>query len=406
MSGIIIFNQSCSYDKCQETRQYKVYTPVYKTRAQLRNISVSDAKPLKNPGKIYVYNQYLLINELHKGIHIFDNSDIKNPVNLAFISIPGNVDIAVKDNILYADNFIDLLSFDISNPVNPQYLGSVEDIFSNRKYEDETRGFLVYYNSSNIVEEIQCDEAISDVLYRGEKVLILDSSFGEVDLQSGKNNIGIGGSMARFTILNNRLYAIDYNELHIVDIEIPKQAKLTNDINISWGIETIFPVKDKLFIGSNSGMFVFDASNPDKPSLLSTFEHASSCDPVFVTGDIAYITLRSGNRCQGYTNQLDVVSIKDILNPELIKTYSMDNPHGLTVIEKKMVLCEGDYGAKVLDVSNPEKIKIKSKLTDKHFYDVIGISNKDVIMVGNNGLYQYELEGYNLNEISVIEIEE
>jgi hypothetical protein len=102
---------------------------------------------------------------------------------------------------------------------------------------------------------------------------------------------------------------------------------------------------------------------------------------------------------------LDVVDIKDLLNPKLIKIYPMDNPHGLTVVDKTMILCEGDFGTKVLDVENPEKIKIKSKITDKHFYDVIGINSENIIMVGNNGLYQYTLKGYKLNEISVIEVE-
>ncbi len=403
--GFVIFNQSCSFDKCHETRKYKVYNPVYITRAQLRNISVSDALQLKNPGKIYVYNQYLLINELHEGIHIFDNSDKTNPINLAFISIPGNVDIAVKDDVLYADNFIDLLSFDISDPANPKYLSSVEDVFTTNKYEDQSRGYLVYYRPSNVVEEIQCDEAIDDVIFRGGDILVYDKAeSGSANSGSGRNDVGMGGSMARFTILNDRLYAVDNSKLHVFNIELPKEAKPTGDVNIGWGIETIFPVKDKLFIGSNSGMFVYDATDPDNPSLLSTFRHASSCDPVFVKGDIAYITLRSGNRCQGYTNQLDVVNIKDVLKPELIKTYPMDNPHGLTVLDNTLVLCEGDYGTKVLDVEDPENVKIKSKITEKHFYDVIGISKEDIIMVGNNGLYQYELNGYDLEEISVIEV--
>jgi len=405
LTGLVIFNQSCTYDKCYETRKYKVYNPVYMTRAQLRNISVSDAVPLENPGKIYVYNQYLLINELNQGIHIFDNSDKANPVNLAYISIPGNVDIAVKDNVLYADNFIDLLSFDISDPVNPKYLTSVEDVFTSNKYEDKSRGFLVYYNPSNLVEELQCEDAIDDIIIRNGTVLVDESYSGKNGSGSSQNNIGIGGSMARFTILKNRLYAVDNTKLHVFNIEIPQKANPSNDLDIGWGIETIFPVKDKLFIGSNSGMFVFDASDPDNPSLLSNFRHASACDPVFVDGDIAYITLRSGTRCQGYTNQLDVVDIKDLLNPKLIKIYPMDNPHGLTVVDKTMILCEGDFGTKVLDVENPEKIKIKSKITDKHFYDVIGINSENIIMVGNNGLYQYTLKGYKLNEISVIEVE-
>ncbi|HHH54785.1 MAG TPA: hypothetical protein ENK91_14070 [Bacteroidetes bacterium] len=405
--GSIVIVQSCNLDKCHETRKYRVYNPVYMTKAQLRNIKIKEAKPLKNPGKIYVFNQYLLINELYEGVHIFDNSDKSNPANLSFISIPGNVDIAVKDGVLFADNYLDLLSFDISDPKNPKFLDSIANVFAEYKHEYETKGYRVYYEPSNVIEEIDCDDAVSDTWIREDGVLLNSYSGDPRAGSSGSSagNISVGGSMARFTIAHNRLYAVDNSKLHVFNVESPQNPSYTNDVNIGWGIETIFPVKDKLFIGSNSGMFIFSVSDVDNPSLLSSFRHASSCDPVFVTGDIAYITLRSGTRCQGFTNQLEVVDIKDLLNPELIKTYSMDNPHGLTVLENKMVLCEGDFGAKVLEVENPEKIKTKSKIANKHFYDVIGISTEDIIMVGNDGLYQYSLDGYDLTEISTIPIE-
>ncbi|MBK8279937.1 MAG: hypothetical protein IPK94_07395 [Saprospiraceae bacterium] len=53
--------------------------------------------------------------------------------------------------------------------------------------------------------------------------------------------------------------------------------------------------------------------------MLSTFSHARACDPVYVEGDIAYITLRNGTRCENFTNELDVVDITNITSPRLIK---------------------------------------------------------------------------------------
>ena len=35
-----------------------------------------------------------------------DVSDPADPQNIAFITIPGNVDIAIKENVLYADSYI------------------------------------------------------------------------------------------------------------------------------------------------------------------------------------------------------------------------------------------------------------------------------------------------------------
>ena len=96
------------------------YRPVYATAAELADIKITDAVALSEPGKIYLLDPYIFVNERGKGVHIIDNTDPKNPDNMAFISIPGNYDMAAKGNWLYADNVSDLLVFDISNPKVPK----------------------------------------------------------------------------------------------------------------------------------------------------------------------------------------------------------------------------------------------------------------------------------------------
>lgn len=96
------------------------YKPIYATGAELKNVSITTSEALRSPGKIYILDRYLFVNEMGKGVHIIDNSDPKNPKNLSFISILGNYDIAAKGTWLYADNATDLLVFDISNPVEPK----------------------------------------------------------------------------------------------------------------------------------------------------------------------------------------------------------------------------------------------------------------------------------------------
>ena len=96
------------------------YRPIYSTSAEVTNVKVATALALSDPGKIYLLDPYIFVNEKGKGVHIINNSDPKNPDNMAFISIPGNYDIAAKGNWLYADNVSDLLVFDISNPKAPK----------------------------------------------------------------------------------------------------------------------------------------------------------------------------------------------------------------------------------------------------------------------------------------------
>lgn len=90
------------------------YRPVYGS-ASATEIKMTSPRPLVDPGKIYLYGKYLLINETTQGIHIFDNSDPAEPVNLGFLQLLGNTDMAIKDSLLYADYRGDLVSLSIKD---------------------------------------------------------------------------------------------------------------------------------------------------------------------------------------------------------------------------------------------------------------------------------------------------
>jgi hypothetical protein len=96
------------------------YKPVLMDRATLNNsIAFGPAKDLAIPAKIYIKGNYLFISEQFKGVHVYDNTDPSAPKNLGFIRIPGCLDMAVKDNTLYADNSTDMVAIDLSDPANP-----------------------------------------------------------------------------------------------------------------------------------------------------------------------------------------------------------------------------------------------------------------------------------------------
>src|SRR5689334_1957959 len=100
--------QSCLKDRL--THSYTIYTPIYETKEQVKlNIKSNPAQEIRTPGNMFVYGHYIFLNEMNKGVHIIDDSDPSNPVDKAFIDIPGNLDIAVKGNILYADMYQDLV---------------------------------------------------------------------------------------------------------------------------------------------------------------------------------------------------------------------------------------------------------------------------------------------------------
>ncbi|MCF0041966.1 hypothetical protein [Dyadobacter fanqingshengii] len=110
------------------------YRPIYTTEEEMAKIEVIGAQPLSKPGKIYVLEPYLFINEAGQGIHIVDNSDPKNPKNISFISVAGNYDMAAKGKFLYADNLTNLVVFDISDPKAPKLTKKVPNAIPVNNY--------------------------------------------------------------------------------------------------------------------------------------------------------------------------------------------------------------------------------------------------------------------------------
>lgn len=206
---------------------------------------------------------------------------------------------------------------------------------------------------------------------------------------TGGGNIGKAGSMARFGISSGHLYAIAGPDLNIFDIADAAQPVDVGAVPMTRDIETVFPYEDKLFIGSQSGMYIYDNQNPKRPKYLSQFLHMRSCDPVVVRDTLAFITQRSGSRCGGGTDQLDIVNIKDILYPRLIKSYKMTNPHGLGVDGNTLFLCDGSDGLKVYDITDPSDLFRTAKYQDINAYDVIP-DRGNLLMIGSDGLYQYD----------------
>ena len=114
------------------------YRPIYASRADMQRVFTETPHALRNAGKIYVRGSYVFVNEIQKGIHIIDNRQPAQPRNIAFISIPANVDIAVKGNILYADNGPDLIALDITDPTDVKVAKRIPDAFPNPMYPPQT----------------------------------------------------------------------------------------------------------------------------------------------------------------------------------------------------------------------------------------------------------------------------
>lgn len=405
---VTAFLTGCFRDDCESTRTYIRFDPVYKLPSDVRvGMSVQSPRVLHEPGKIYVYGDYLFINERNEGIHVIDNADPANPKPLAFWSIPGNGDMAIRGNYLYANQYVDLLTIDISNFQNPQILCRSESAFQPYGF-DPQQGYLIDYVQSEVTETIDCN----DNRWNQEWFFLGDVVFASADLvnNSGttKDNssplaaAGIAGSYARFAVVDQYLYTIDNSLLRSWSVSAACPARL-DSIWVGWNIETIFPWKDKLFIGSQTGVFIFNNTHPERPVMEAQFSHATGCDPVVCDENYAYVTIHDGTTCNGTFNQLDVIGIENLPNTELEKVYQMKRPFGLAVTNDFLYLC--DDGLKIFDKTNPLDLKEKSHTTGFDAYDVIALSASQLLVIGADGFYQFDAtDPSNPRQISLIPV--
>ncbi len=416
VSLLSIAVSGCLKDKCSATMTYKIWKPVTKSTADIRvEIEAAAAEPLQKTGQIYLFQNWLLVGEREKGIHVFDNTNPDDPKNIAFINLPGCVDMAVRDGILFADNYMDLVAIDIKNPVAPKLVARVEDVFPFNHYNAVIDSFIVGYEETDETVEIDCNSGYygKQYLYYGEfgckSCEIVNDATGGGFVASNTGSApktGVGGSFARFTIAGERLYSVDNQSLHSFDISNLTAPKAVGQpISVGFGIETLFAMGQKLFIGSNSGMFIFDAGDsPDSPKKLGEFIHARACDPVVADGTTAFVTLHDGTACQGFANQMDVIDINDLTKPVLLKTFDMAHPLGLGVRGNQLFVC--DEGVKIFDKTDPATSgdRLLAKISGINATDIIPVPwSKDLIILSPDGIYQYDAADLaNLRQRSLI----
>jgi hypothetical protein len=123
---ILLLTGACTFVGEPPARPERVegYVPVY-AEASAGEVKFTSPRTVKAPGKIYTYGTYLLINEVNLGIHVYENSNPAQPEPLGFLEIVGNTDMAIRDNILYANHLGQLLAINVTNLSTPQKVGEV-----------------------------------------------------------------------------------------------------------------------------------------------------------------------------------------------------------------------------------------------------------------------------------------
>ena len=412
IAGIFV---SCER-KYTETVTYQVNEPVFMTSEAFRSsVVVTDEQhAVTGGGKICFYNGYLYISETGTGIHIIDNRNPSNPHAVGFIKLLGNADLAIRNNLLYADAFANLTWFDISNPAKPKLKGILENVFYevlppvdnnfgfdyDEVYSPEARnkGMIIGWKLTKKTREVEGYYGGRNDSYYYTAEMSGDKSGG------GAANVitGINGSMSRFSLYKDYLYAVINNKMSVFDLSGETPSKAIENVWIGGNVETIFSYKENLFMGTPTGMLIYSVANPLSPQYCSVISHAFGCDPVVVENDLAYVTIHSGNVCGQNANLLIVVDVQNVYAPYQLASYTMTKPKGLGIDNGTLFLC--DDGLKIFKADNPQTI-IANQLA--HYegmdgFDVIPFNNV-LMMIAEDGLYQYDYSDLgNIRELGAL----
>jgi hypothetical protein len=418
----VVLFQSCDLDKddsLENMQTYLIATPLTSNLVTFKEeaVAISEPVPIIKSGKIYAYKNYIFVNDIYRGFHILDNTNPSSPVNIGFVKMEGNNDISIKDDRLYADSYGDLVIMDISDIQNIKFAKRME----NAIYQEFwcTVGFDVAWPEADAFDYSNFDAnrdaltgwEVNEVRMTAEdfesKYLTPETLEDGVFANTSSSDssvptssiTGQGGSFARFKIVADYLYAVEPWSINVFDISDLDNPEILEEVYAEGNIETIFNQGDILFLGGTQGMYIYDISSPDKPTYVSEFTHGRACDPVVVSGDYAFVTLRSSNFCgDGIESGLYIVDVSDLTNPTLEKTYPMTEPYGLGIKEEKLFICDGPDGLKVYDKSDINNLYQLNHFADINTYDVIPLSSS-LLMIGDKVLYQYE---YLENEIRLL----
>ena len=412
----LIFILSGCEDKY--TEEYLSLEPVYMSYKDFREAVKSESThTLEKPGKIYYKDNYLYINEIMKGIHVYNNTNPASPQYVGFINIPGNVDMVIRGSIMYADSYIDLIGIDISNPANAKEVARLKSVFpysvppSEPNYRigqiDDTQGVVVEWSVKKVRKEIETTNyPVYPVSFGSQFAGLSMSADASKNGAQQTSAAGVGGSMARFGLIGNHLLAVDNSTYYNFDLTNATSPTIETKTGINWGIETMFLSGSTMFLGTRNGMLIYNVSDMTKPTFVANFWHATGCDPVVVQNNKAYVTIRGGNPCGSNVNRLDVLDITNIKTPVLIRSYSMTGPYGLGIDGDVLFVCDGTAGLKVYNAADPYWISEHQIATFPNInaYDVIPLGNS-LLMIGADGFYQYDYTNLNdIKQISAIKV--
>lgn len=397
---------ACTKDRGTISLTYNKGTAVYGDLNEVRSLPLlASPRNIYNPGKIFIGEDFILIGEENEGIHVFDNTNPSSPVNISFIQLPFTKEFFVDNDIIYAESHYDFLKIDLSNISMPTLIDRVAWAFAGNGLIKNNEGQVLLGFDFEITTEdfkLNSPEAreLEDTYYLYYNYMNKLIPPSTVPSSFVGNSTRSKGTLNKITTYNNYVYVIGNEKLYSFE-NTPSQMMYPEEVYVSRNLETIYPENDHLFLGTQNSMVVMSLHSPNMPYKISEYIHPRSCDPVLPYGNVAYLTLRSGDfsGCSGDENSLQVIDISNVNMPHELNTITMDSPYGMNIINDYLFVGEGSNGLAIFDASDPINLILETKKTNIEAYDIMihpSIPNR-ILITNQNGMEQYDIDFNTMN---------
>ncbi|HZI54347.1 MAG TPA: hypothetical protein VFD56_11605, partial [Chitinophagaceae bacterium] len=178
--------------------------------------------------------------------------------------------------------------------------------------------------------------------------------------------------------------------LYTVDISDPSRPVKVDESALNFDMETIYPYKNNLFIGSRTGLYIYSIDNPAKPVLKGEARHGRSCDPVVANDSVSYSTLKGSTVCGDALSGLYVYDVRNLDRPELKITIPINEPIGLGMADSALYVSCANEGLKVYSITNAFNPVERENISGYYFIDLIPYND---LLIGwvNNGIVLYDI---------------
>jgi hypothetical protein len=242
---------------------------------------------------------------------------------------------------------------DVSNPANPQRVGGYYDEISGY-----ANAVAVSGNYSYVTETIYYPCDYFDGCYPPSGSLnVIDISnpanpqrLGSYVTSRGVNAVAVSGNYAYVT---ETVYCCDYDgcyprsgSLDIIDISNPANPQRVGGYDTSAYASGVAVAGNYVYVADGyAGLQVIDVSNPVNSQRVGGSDTTGSAWGVTVAGNYAYVADGSAG--------LQVIDVSDPANPRRVGGNNLFYAQGVTVANGKVFVAAGDQGLVILDLFQP-----------------------------------------------------